>query len=456
MEDLAGHRKIKFGMRRVKSKNENTGVGKELTPLTMKPFTFSYEVADPKSLGEKNQHAYVTSPKPSSAFEFGSAFEFSPYSSFDDQKTPKVKKKDEKSVPDDIFAALNEEIPIHYQSIFTYESIFHDGCTLTLPFVDECHIVDITEQSLTVKPLTATTSDTGEVEVGCQVVFHIVEPEAAVTYWSRDPHNLISKRAETALVSAVARIQWDDIISGHGSADIASDVRASLNAYCSPIGIQILEVKLTSARSIKDPPKISDQVRNIDFRKVGRQIASLSPLFMGGVSDGPVSATQQASVQFTSLINQIALMKSQSASTTAPLDPLATPDSEVAVTAEVNKVEVDQLVERALARSQIFLGNEKARAALGSSSLQVFVYSSDIHQENERMAAFYMDADTGKGEVGTMQTKTPSCTVHMRAAHLAETLEGRFDLLEAMKVSQIHFSGSLLALSKLRYLLQFK
>ncbi|VDO12080.1 unnamed protein product [Rodentolepis nana] len=452
MEDLVGYRKFKFGIRRAKSKNENAGVVNGLTPLTVEPFTFSYEVAGSESLGENNQHTYVTSPKPSSAFEFCSAFEFSPDSSFDVQKTPKVKKKDEKSVNDD---DNDEEIPIHFQSIFSYESIFHDGCTLTLPFVDECHIVDITEQSLAVKPLAATTSDTGEVEVGCQVVFHIVEPEAAVTYWSRDPHNLISKRAETALVSAVARIQWDDIISGHGSADIASDVRASLNAYCSPVGIQILEVKLTSARSIKDPPKLANQVRSIDFQKVGRQIASLSPFFLGGVSDVSVTATQQVSAQFTSLINQIALIKSQSTSTTSPLDPFPTPDSE-AMTVEVNKMEVDQLVERALARSQIFLNNEKARSALGSLSLQVFVYFADIRQENECIAAFYLDADTGKGEVGTLKTKTPSCVVHIRAAHLAETLEGRFDLLEAIKTSQIHFSGSLLALSKLRYLLQFK
>ncbi|KAM3174584.1 hypothetical protein ACTXT7_010259 [Hymenolepis weldensis] len=301
----------------------------------------------------------------------------------------------------------------------------------------------------------AITSDTGEVEVGCQVVFHIVEPEAAVTYWSRNPHDFISKRAETALVAAVARIQWDDIISGHGSPDIASDVRSSLNAYCSPIGIQILEVKLTAAKCIKDPPKLSDQVHSIDFQKLGKQIASLSPLLMGEVGDGPISATQRASAQFTSLINQIAGMKSQKSSTTTPLDPLAASASE-AVAVKVSKIEVDQLVERALARSQIFLNNERARAALGSASLQVFVYSSDIHQVNERMAAFYMDSDSGKGEVGLLETKNPSATVHIRAAHLAETLEGRLDLLEAMKMTKIRFSGSLLALSKLRYLLQFK
>lgn len=119
---------------------------------------------------------------------------------------------------------------------------------------------------------------------------------------------------------------------------------------------------------------------------------------MGGVGDGPVSATQRASAQFTSLINQIAGTKSQTSSITTPLDPLTTSAGEV-VAVKVSKIEVDQLVERALARSQIFLNNERARAALGSASLQVFVYSSDIHQENERMAAFYMDSDTGQKKI---------------------------------------------------------
>ncbi|VDL59703.1 unnamed protein product [Hymenolepis diminuta] len=517
VENLDGHREKKFGMHRVKPKDNNVDSEEVLIPFTVKSYTFSYEAAGLKSPDKNNQHTSVNSPKPAPAFEFGTAFEFSQDYPFDDQKTSKVKKKKKKSVPDDDIAAEDEEVPTHYQSIFTYESAFLDdpkfsdfheeeptplvsrgtyiflvllsalfliltfpistlfcikrlpkskkliifrlgkvlkprgpGCILILPFVDECHIVDLAEQSLAVKPLTATTSDTGEVEVGCQVVFHIVEPEAAVTYWSRNPHDFISKKAETALVAAVARIQWDDIISGHGSPDIASDVRSSLNAYCSPIGIQILEVKLTAAKCIKDPPKLSDQVHSIDFQKLGKQIASLSPLLMGGVGDGLVSATQRASAQFTSLINQIAGMKSQTASITTPLDPLTTSASEVV--AKVSKIEVDQLVERALARSQIFLNNERARAALGSASLQVFVYSSDIHQENECMVAFYMDSDT----VGILETKNPSATVHIGAAHLAETLEGRLDLLEAMKMTQIRFSGSLLALSKLRYLLQFK
>lgn len=56
-------------------------------------------------------------------------------------------------------------------------------------------------------------------------MFHIVEPEAVVTYWSRDPHDLITKKAQSALAAAISRIQWDDIISGRGSPDIASDVR---------------------------------------------------------------------------------------------------------------------------------------------------------------------------------------------------------------------------------------
>ena len=55
-----------------------------------------------------------------------------------------------------------------------------------------------------------------------------------------------------------------------------------------------------------------------------------------------------------------------------------------------------------------------------------------------------------------LELKKPSSTVHINAVHFAETLEGRLDLLEAMKKSQIRFSGSLIALSKLRFLIQFK
>lgn len=145
----------------------------------------------------------------------------------------------------------------------------------------------------------------------------------------------------------------------------------------------------TQAKSIQDPPKISDQVRNIDFRKLGKQIASLSPILVGGgAGDILLSDTQQASAQFASLITQIATMKANSQ--ISALDPL------VESTEQVSQAEVDQLVERALSRSQVFLNNDRARAVLGSESLQVFVYASDIRQEGNHLAAFYMDADKGQ------------------------------------------------------------
>lgn len=164
----------------------------------------------------------------------------------------------------------------------------------------------------------------------------------------------------------------------------------------------------TTATAVKEPPKVSDQVRGINFQQLGKQIASLSPLLMGGVSgaaradDGGPSATQQASAQFTSLINQIAGLKSQTAATAETTT--STNDEEASVgnpptngvAATVSQSDVDQLVHRALTRSQVFLNNEKARAALGSASLQVFVYSNDISAEDQRMAAFYMDAGAGK------------------------------------------------------------
>ncbi|KAM7541949.1 hypothetical protein Aperf_G00000000101 [Anoplocephala perfoliata] len=508
------HRKKRYGLRRARTENDDAEVEEGLIPLSVKTYTFSYEAAGLKSPEKTPKQIYVSSPKPTSAVEFGTAFEFSPEYPIGDETPLKQKKKKRTDIHDDVLAEDDEEIPTHYQSIFTYESMFRDdpkipdsleeepeslfgngtyiclvllsalfllitfpiaalfcikrlsktkkliifrlgrllkprgpGCTVTLPFVDEYHVIDLAEQSLSIKPLTAATSDSGQVEVGCQVVFLIVEPEAVVTYWSRDPHDLIMKKAQSALAAAVSRIQWNDVISGRGSPDIASD--GSLNSYCSPVGIQILEVKLTQVKSIQDPPKISDPVRKIDFKKLGQQIASLSPFLVGGGAGGiPASDVQRASAQFAPLITQIATLKANSQ--ISALNPLAESME------QVSQAEVDQLVERALSRSQIFLNNDRTRAVLGSASLQVFVYASDIQQEGDHLAAFYMDADKGKSERGILETEKPSATVHIKAAHLAETLEGRFDLLEAMKMSQIRFSGSLLALSKLRFLLQFK
>lgn len=126
-ENLDGHRGKKFGIHRVKPKNDNADGEEVLIPFTMKSYTFSYEAAGLKSPDKNNQHTSVTSPKPAPAFEFGTAFEFSQDYPFDDQKTSKVKKKKKKSVPDDDIAAEDEEVPTHYQSIFTYESAFLDG-----------------------------------------------------------------------------------------------------------------------------------------------------------------------------------------------------------------------------------------------------------------------------------------------------------------------------------------
>ncbi|KAM3174585.1 hypothetical protein ACTXT7_010260 [Hymenolepis weldensis] len=126
VENLDGHRENKFGMHHVKPKNNNTDDEEVLIPFTMKSYTFSYEAAGLKSPDENNQHTSVISPKPVPAFEFGTAFEFSQDYLFDDQKTSKVKKKKKKSVLDDDIAAEDEEVPTHYQSIFTYESAFLD------------------------------------------------------------------------------------------------------------------------------------------------------------------------------------------------------------------------------------------------------------------------------------------------------------------------------------------
>lgn len=207
-------------------------------------------------------------------------------------------------------------------------------------------------------------------------------------------------------------------------------------------------------KTITKPPIVPESIRNIDFKQLGKQIASISPLLIGGVdatSGVSGSSGQRSSAQFTPIINQIASLKGPQ---NTPITNESIPSSALPQASNIEKV--DELIGLAISRSQVFLNNDKARAALGGSSLQIFVYALDVQNKSNHVAAFYMDSDIGKSERGVMETKKPSATVHINKANLKETLEGRFDLLEAMKKSEIRFEGSLIALSKLRFLLQFK
>ncbi|KAL5105514.1 Stomatin-like protein 1 [Taenia crassiceps] len=485
------------GLRHIRRHNENADVEVGLIPLSSKMQTTKLDS--------------LSSPLPS-LVDFGNAFEFSPGGSFVDFKS-KQKNKNVGNSTEGI-STSDDEIPAHYQSIFTYESAFHDypktlddldeepevtfgggvylflvllsvflllftfpitallcikrlsktkrviifrlgrqlkprgpGYVLVLPFVDECHVIDLDEQTLEIKPTSASTADGGQVEIGCRIVYHIIEVESAVTYWARDPRNLVLEKAQPALSTAICRMNWSDIVSGHALSDIACDIRASVNSCCSSYGIQILEVKLSEAISVQEPSTTLDKVHSIDFHKLGRQIASLSPLLICGEG---VADSKETSVEFSAMIRQIASLKvSQDSTAAASMSTSGVADT-------TNPEKVGDVIERALSRGQIFLGNEKVRTALGGTSLQVFVYASDIRHANDNVDAFYMDSDTGKGELGVLDFKKPSATIHISRADLSGTLDGRLDLLEALKRSQIRFAGSLLALSKLRFLLQFQ
>ncbi|VDM18538.1 unnamed protein product [Hydatigera taeniaeformis] len=488
-----------------------------LIPLSPRMNVNTQSASDPIVSNVSLQHSFVSSPL-SSPVEFGNAFEFSPESGIVDPKLPKQRSK-KALAPTDVVSISDDDIPAQYQSIFTYESAFHDysksltdfdeeskvtlgsgvylllvslsaflflfafpvtaifcikrlsktkrvvvfrlgrrlkprgpGYVLILPFVDEYHVVDLAEQALEVKPMSASTADGGEVELGCCLVYHIIEVELAVTHWIRDPRHFVLEKAQSALPAATRRMDWHDIISGHALSDIACDVRASVNSCCSSYGIQILEVKLSEVVSVREPSITSDKVHNIDFQKLGKQIASLSPLLLGGEG---VRDNQKASMEFTAMISQIASIKIPQVANPPP-PPTPPPMSTSSVANETSSGKVCDVVEQALLRGQVFLRNERTRAALGGASLQVFVYTSNIQQESDYAAAFYMDSGTGKGERGILDFKQPSATVHINETNLSNTLNGRLDLLEALKRSQIRFAGSLLALSKLRFLLQFQ
>ncbi|KAL7053490.1 hypothetical protein AAHC03_027094 [Spirometra sp. Aus1] len=117
--------------------------------------------------------------------------------------------------------------------------------------------------------------------------------------------------------------------------------------------------------------------------------------------------------------------------------------------------QLELTITSALTRAQRLLDNDAARKALGGTSLQVYIYQTDI-KEDSHVAAFYMDSGEGKCGKGVLGAKKPSVTVHLTSLDFADVLLGRLDLLEATKASRIRISGDILALAKLRFLLQFK
>lgn len=87
---------------------------------------------------------------------------------------------------------------------------------------------------------------------------------------------------------------------------------------------------------------------------------------------------------------------------------------------------------------------------------RLFLFKSTVKRGSPIQTNLISLPPLGKGELGVLDSKKPSATIHINEANLSGTLDGRLDLLEALKKSQIRFAGSLLALSKLRFLLQFQ
>lgn len=142
--------------------------------------------------------------------------------------------------------------------------------------------------------------------------------------------------------------------------------------------------------SVQEPSVTSDKIHSIDFHKLGRQIASLSPLLICGEGAGD---SQGTSVDFSAMIRQIASLKVSQDNNPSPT---AASVSTSGVADPTGQEKVSKVIGQALSRGQVFLGNEKVRAALGGTSLQVFVYTSDIQPMSDYVAAFYMDSDTGE------------------------------------------------------------
>lgn len=151
-----------------------------------------------------------------------------------------------------------------------------------------------------------------------------------------------------------------------------------------------------------EPCPVLDKVKNIDFKNLGQQIASMTPFLLGGGGGVglPTNSAEEvahdglktSTTQFTDMINRIAAMKQQS-----PAAPETTVASSVTVTASAQEdlQRLEKIVDAALARAQVFLDNDAARRALGGTSLQTFVYQSEVNLESNYVAAFYMDSASG-------------------------------------------------------------
>lgn len=132
----ASHRGFRLNYLRRTNTLKHSGIDPEegLIPLAARRYTFSYETTQAPS-GEANADhskrnaslldtriAFSTFEPRTGPLEFGTAFEFSPETELatDERERVRKKRKRKENLTDD-------DIPPAYQSIFTYESAFHDG-----------------------------------------------------------------------------------------------------------------------------------------------------------------------------------------------------------------------------------------------------------------------------------------------------------------------------------------
>ncbi|VDM03281.1 unnamed protein product [Schistocephalus solidus] len=101
------------------------------------------------------------------------------------------------------------------------------GFVVLLPFVDQYHLIDLDDQHVDVKPVSGGTVDEAIVEVGCRVFFRIIDPEAAISRMSKRPDEVLIRKTQSSLLSALSRVKWADLTSGHVTTDVACAVRVS-------------------------------------------------------------------------------------------------------------------------------------------------------------------------------------------------------------------------------------
>uniref|UniRef100_A0A095C386 Uncharacterized protein n=1 Tax=Schistosoma haematobium TaxID=6185 RepID=A0A095C386_SCHHA len=270
-------------------------------------------------------------------------------------------------------------------------------------------------------------------------------------------------------------------------------VSGTLNSRCGPYGIHVKEVTIDGLVLLRPPPSHNSK-SNIEL--VTKHLHQLSCVLLNSRGDKPLikPPTSQSNVeqQIINLSNGSEQTNSTSMScdtTDIISDPeittttITNESSSVETTPLINKVQkqysfkslntLSQLrishnypaLSKAITRAQGLLNSNIACQALDCASLQLVISMENKFVkdhlpllnsvENRNFILLYLDAGTGTVGSGCLPVdKQPAnVTLFIHIDDLTDVVEGRLDVINAIKSDKAFMTGSLSVLSKMRHLL---